>query len=74
MEKNNSSEFPFVDRKPEGKKVLAKDMTLRDYFAGQAMKGFLSDSSIRVRIITGNLDLYKASYVHADQMLKERQE
>jgi hypothetical protein len=46
----------------------AKDMTLRDYYAGLAMQGYL----------TGDYDLYphekaKKAYADADAMLKARE-
>ena len=44
----------------------AKDMTLRDYFAGLYMQGFLPDDSLFHEGIA------KAAYQVADAMLKER--
>ena len=45
----------------------AKDMTLRDYFAGLYMQGFLPDDSLFHKGIA------KAAYQVADAMIKERE-
>jgi len=45
----------------------AKDMTLRDYFAGLYMQGFLPDDSLFHEGIA------KAAYKIADAMIKERE-
>jgi len=67
---NNESAFPWaVD---DGQKIVGnKGMTLRDYFAAQAMQGMLA-------ACTGwseaNLErLAKCSYSTADAMLKARE-
>lgn len=42
---------------------LANDMTLRDYFAGQAIAGLMSANTLRIR------DSEQATYLAADMML-----
>lgn len=44
-------------------------MTMRDYFAGQALAGLCADPSA----ILGSVDTAKACYQLADAMLKEAQ-
>jgi hypothetical protein len=46
----------------------AKDMTLRDHFAGLAMQGFINVAPISVP----NSDICDEAYQIADAMLKER--
>jgi len=53
----------------------AKDMTLRDYFAGQAMQAQLSMQEISLAISRGEITIKNVSgscYEWADAMLKER--
>ena len=50
-------------------------MSLRDYFAGQAMQGILSyyGNSISGKKSDESIDfIAKVSYQHADAMIKER--
>ena len=65
----NPQVFPELERAKAGDvelvKVVDKGMTLRDYFAGQALAG-LSHMDITPEIVAG------ASYILADAMLKER--
>ena len=67
---DNPQAFPtqvIFNEKGEQTAVLA-GMTLRDYFAGQALVGFLSAS---VGVHKGG-DISKTVYLMADAMLKER--
>lgn len=71
MENKNQSAFPWsID---DGEKIVGnKGMTLRDYFAAQAMQGMLA-------ACTGwseqeQTRLAKCSYMMADEMLKRREE
>lgn len=53
-----------------------KDISLRDYFAGQAIQGMLSNGFIpKVTWVDGNpeYDYVKAAYTIADKMLIERE-
>ena len=54
--------------------IKAKDMTLREYYAGQALNGFLSyDQTIDTQTIEEYAsDISKTAYVYADAMIKER--
>ena len=52
-------------------------MTLRDWFAGQALAGLLSNSSPGSnRVLLGGkqlaMDMAEASYAYADAMIRER--
>ena len=51
-----------------------EDMTLRDYFAGQALQGLLSNSSLRFDRNDDSLSINYArtAYRLADAMLRER--
>jgi hypothetical protein len=52
---------------PENWDSIQDGMTLRDYFAGQALVGLLSRSDfLRAKIIAEN------AYAYADAMLEER--
>ena len=48
---------------------FAKDMTLRDHYAGLAMQGMLADNGGSV---FGNNDLAECAYAIADAMLAAR--
>jgi len=48
----------------------AKDMTLRDYFAGLAMHGMMSSGNLPKSV--SDEELADAAYTVADAMLKER--
>ena len=47
---------------------FARDMTMRDYFAAEALRGFITDEFIQPRYE----QVAKACYELADAMLKER--
>jgi hypothetical protein len=54
---------------------FARDMTLRDHFAGLAMQGLLMDEAINKgsdNAAEWVVQMAKASYIFADAMLKER--
>jgi hypothetical protein len=53
--------------------VLAKDMTLRDWFAGQAMAGMASISLDDGDMIMGWADMAKAAYNASDALMIERE-
>lgn len=60
--------FP-CDRIPMTEGVICSDgMTLRDWFAGQALIGLLSDSNIKA----SQTDFAKNAYKLADAMLEAR--
>ena len=50
----------------------AKDMTLRDHFAGLAFQGFLAYAAIAGRYTPPDDELASEAYKMADEMLKER--
>ncbi len=63
----------------EGHEQARASLTLRDYFAGQALAGYLADGATRsisretgADRSTANLLLSEACYRAADAMLKER--
>jgi len=61
----NIQAFPMAV--PENWDSIQDGMTLRDYFAGQALVGLLSRSDfLRAKIIAEN------AYAYADAMLEER--
>ena len=50
----------------------AKDMTMRDHFAGLAMQGFLSYAATSGKYAPPDDELAREAYKMADAMLKER--
>jgi len=50
----------------------AKDMTMRDYYAGVAFQGFLAYAAIAGRYAPPDDELASEAYKMADEMLKER--
>jgi hypothetical protein len=50
----------------------AKDMTLRDHFAGLTMQGFLAYAATAGKYAPPDDELARESYKIADAMLKER--
>jgi len=50
----------------------ARDMTMRDYFAGLAMQGFLAYAATTGKYAPPDDDLARESYKMAEAMLKER--
>jgi len=51
---------------------FARDMTLRDHFAGLAMQGFLAYAATTGKYAPPDDDLARESYKMAEAMLKER--
>jgi hypothetical protein len=51
---------------------FARDMTLRDEFAGLAMQGFLAYAATTGKYAPPDDELARESYKMADAMLKER--
>lgn len=52
--------------------VLVKDMTLRDWFAGQAMLGLYTDHSVHINAAGTKAIIAEIAYDAADKMLAER--
>ena len=50
-----------------------KEITLRDYFAGLAMQGLLSNSTLNLTIPKESEQLANLVYTVADAMLKQRE-
>lgn len=66
--------FPFVGKGPKGENIHYSGMTLRDWFAGQALAGIMAYPNN----INGEATKYadvcsELSYQYADAMMKERQ-
>jgi hypothetical protein len=66
---------------PHGTPILLADgtyrdgrvgMTLRDWFAGQALSGFVAHPSIKLDEEDVGVELARAAYAFADAMLAER--
>ena len=51
---------------------FARDMTLRDYFAAEALRGFLAYAATTGKYAPPDDELARESYKMADAMLKER--
>jgi hypothetical protein len=51
---------------------FARDMTMRDYFAGLALQGFLAYAATTGKYAPPDDELARESYKMADAMLKER--
>lgn len=60
--------FPVVDDQGRGLVCADDGMTLRDWFAGQAMNGLMSDPSVEDK--AANIAL--VAYHVADEMMKAR--
>jgi len=69
MSDNNEPAFPIPDFQFSDGQVQpgSNGMTLRDYFAGQALAGIMSSTDA-----CGPEDVASRAYVVADAMLKER--
>ena len=50
----------------------ARDMTMRDHYAGLAMQGFLAYAATAGKYAPPDDELARESYKQADAMLKER--
>ena len=57
---------------PQALTVGAPGMSLRDWFAGQALAGFTSCSDGGGDVLMGAADTARAAYNYADAMLIER--
>lgn len=64
------SAFPYDFRGKGGS--ADEGMTLRDYFAGQAITGILADPSVRMDSDERLQKLAELAYIQADAMLKAR--
>jgi len=62
--------FPHKWETTDGTTIIAKGMTLRDYFAAKAMQGMLSENS-GIRYPTD--ELVDFAYKVADAMMKARE-
>ena len=67
--KNGGPAFPFEHRNPAGDDVLVweEGMSLRDWFAGQALNGMLANGAN-----TKYKDVAVFAYHYADEMIEER--
>ena len=63
----NSSAFPVVDDIGRGLECADRGMTLRDWFAGQALAG-----SLAAGLTTDPDRRARAAYLLADEMMKAR--
>ena len=70
MNDDNGPAFPSTSRDGRGWEISYEGMNLRDYFAGQALAGIISDPNVT----TDNGKLAKACYGYADAMLKARKQ
>ena len=57
------------------KPILAQDMTLRDYFAGQALQGYMASGRLEFEnmVQEGEDVISTISYQFADAMMKARE-
>ena len=72
MKDTGGSAFPYSALTPEGPQIYkdSEGMTLRDYFASQAMVGFMiGEGYSELRTIRS---ISKTSYEIADAMIEER--
>ena len=67
--KYSQSAFPYILNLKDGSSVVSKGMTLRDYFAAQAMQGMMVD------VDKPSCDyIAETAYEMADAMLKAREQ
>ena len=66
-DKNKKAAFPVASQYP-----IASEMSLRDYFAGQALAGKISDQHPDYDLDNWMITLAKESYNIADAMMEER--
>lgn len=75
IEKDGGTAFPFVVPSPERFQCIEQGMTLRDYFAGQALT-FLDHKGLWEMSQDKDVDLFELladiSYSIADAMIKKR--
>lgn len=65
-------ENPFAFPVPENHRYGMEGMSLRDWFAGQALAGFCSQDDGNGDILMGAADAARAAYNFADAMLAQR--
>ena len=66
---NNGPAFPYREEDGQGGYEQHKGMTLRDYFAGQALAGLLASGEDSIDAETNAHD----AYIIADAMIKARE-
>ena len=73
---NNPQAYPCLDSSGYGLSMRDPGMTLRDYFAGQALIAMGTWSISNVPLFTADADIWaaraRAAYEQADAMLKAR--
>jgi len=71
---NGGPAFPFAATDPSNVPMQAAGMSLRDWFAGKALQGFLANEYPEgmVKSLTGQNGLGHACYIVADAMLAAR--
>ena len=74
MLKQDSSDYAFPTTADNIPSAGSKGMSLRDYFAGQALAGCMADSRVKVEGSSDARLVAKKCYALADQMLKVRAE
>lgn len=52
--------------------IRFRGMTLLDYFAGKALQGLISNSNMNLKDKGIGVEIVKASYSVAEEMMKER--
>jgi hypothetical protein len=67
--KDGGPAFPITDADRWGKTVVRGGMSLRDWFAGQALAGMLAWKAGESTVES----FAETAYMHADAMLSERQ-
>ena len=72
----NPPAFPSGDKAAHPTSTFEAGMSLRDYFAGQAIPGILNDPSFREAFTSdlGPRDFAAAAYDIADALLAEREQ
>jgi hypothetical protein len=65
--------YPYMHKHPtSGQTTISEGMDLRDWFAGQALQGLMSDPDWRQDM--DGTDTAYAAYKFADVMMKQRKE